>query len=88
MRLDKQDYLRTEDQRKGFFGRFIEELQRAAVETLTPVQIQNEHDYQTEVDGIMPESGKPPGPIRDFKGNVYDSLKDYVNRYEANRHRK
>lgn len=98
MRLDKEDYPYVRDQRKHFMARFMEELKRAAVETLTPVGQQDENERERSIEEldeqfrVQRDAGSytdpKPGPIRDFNGNIYDSLKDYVNRFERNRHRR
>lgn len=98
MRLDDGVPEKVEDQRKTFMVRFMEELKRAAVETLTPVGQQQENEREKDIEDLNHQfstqqsagyyTDPKVGPIRDLRGNVYDSLKDYVNRFERNKHTK
>ena len=79
----------TEDQRKSFIQRFLEELQRAAVETLTPTGQQRENERERGIEEIRDmqrrrrEAGFPDlirRPITPLSGGTYSTLDEYINR--------
>lgn len=89
MRLENQNPEAVGDQRKSFMARFLEELKRAAVETLTPTGQQEENErekdsvdqqewlkYQLEV----LSRAETPRAMQGWDGKRYDTLDEYINR--------